>query len=114
MHITSALHHSCVDKFLEYYRKSFPSATIAPKLRLLEDHAVPWMKRWHWSLGLHGEQGAESIHNIFNTLEHTYCAVQNPIDRMKHILKEHQLHSSPHTSKLQPPVKRKKKQSSDT
>ena len=38
---------------------------------MLEDHVVPWMRKWHWALGLHREQGAESIHNIFNTLEHT-------------------------------------------
>ena len=64
-----------VDTFLEFYRTSFPDASITPKMHMLEDHMVPWMRHWHWSLGFHGEQGAESIHNIFNSLERTYSAI---------------------------------------
>ena len=41
------------------------------------------------TIGFHGEQGAESIHNVFNTLERTYSAIQNPVQRMKNMLREH-------------------------
>ena len=98
-----------VDEFLRFYRATFPDATITPKLHLLEDHVVPQMRRWHWSLGLHGEQGAESIHNVFNNLERTYCAIRNPLKRMKCMLKEHQLQVSPSTAQLEPTVVKRKK-----
>ena len=70
---------------------------------------VPWMRRWHWALGFHGEQGAESIHNVFNTLERTYSAIQNPVQRMKNMLREHHLQVSPKIKDLQPSIVRRKK-----
>ena len=97
-----------MDEFLQFYREFFPHATITPKFHLLEDHVVGWMRKWHWALGLHGEQGAESIHNVFNTLERTYCAIRNPMERMQCMLKEHMLQTSPMTAELQPPIKKRK------
>ena len=44
-------------EFLEYYHNNFPLATIMPKMHMLEDHATPWMERWHFCPGLHGKQG---------------------------------------------------------
>ena len=106
---------STVDEFLRLYRKSFPNATVTPKLHMLEDHVVQWMRKWHWALGLHGEQGAESIHNIFNTLERTYSAVRNPLTCMRCMFKEHQIQTSAHTASLEPAVvKRKGNSSSET
>ena len=89
-------------EFLESYRYFFPNSTITPKLHLLEDHVVPWMRKWHWALGINAEHGVESVHNVFNTLERTYCAIRNPIDRMKCMLREHYLQTSAHTASLQP------------
>ena len=97
-----------MDDFLSFYRQTFPDATVTPKLHILEDHVVPWMRTWHWALGLHGEQGAESVHNIFNRLEHTYSAIRNPLDRMTRILREHHLQTSPHVAPLQPTVTKRK------
>ena len=94
--------------FLDFYRKSFPDATITPKMHMLEDHMVPWMRRWHWALGFHGEQGAESIHNIFNNLERTYSVIRNPLQRMKNMLREHHLQVSPELEELQPPIVKRK------
>ena len=105
---------STVDEFLRFYRKSFPNATVTPKLHMLEDHVVQWMRKWHWALGLHGEQGAESIHNIFNTLERTYSAVRNPLTRMKCMFKEHQIQTSAHTVSFQPAVVKRKKGNSSS
>ena len=61
-------------------------------INMLEDHMVLWMRHWQWALRLHGEQGAESIHNIFNNLERIYSVIQNPVQRMKNILREHHQH----------------------
>ena len=44
------------------YREKSPQASILPKMHILEDHVVPWMRRWRIGAGLMGEQGAESIH----------------------------------------------------
>lgn len=99
---------SRVDEFLRFYRESFPHATITPKLHMLEDHVVSWMRRWHWAPGFHGEQGAESVHNVFNRLEHTYSAIRSPLDRMTRMLREHHLQTSPHAAPLQPTVTKRK------
>ena len=54
-----------IARFMAYYRSQFPTATVTPKLHMLEEH-VPWIKRWGMGFGLLGEQGAESIHAYFN------------------------------------------------
>jgi len=48
---------------------------ITPKLHLLEDHTVPLIKEVHVGLGLLAEQGAESIHAQFNTLERSFVSI---------------------------------------
>ena len=49
---------------------------------------------------LHSEQGAESVQNILNTLERTYCAMHNPLEGMKFMLKEHMMQTLPLTAQL--------------
>ena len=48
------------------YRSTFPTAFVPPKMHMLEDHAVEWVKQRNVGFGLLGEQGAESIHARFN------------------------------------------------
>ena len=79
-----------IKDFMEFYRKQFPRATILPKLHIMEEHVVPWVKRWCVGAGLMGEQGAKSIHAHFKRLERIH------VDRLKFIMKEHQLKSSLH------------------
>ena len=33
-------------------------------MHFLEDHAVPWIKKWRTGFGVLGEQGGESIHSL--------------------------------------------------
>lgn len=47
---------------------------VIPKMQLLEDHVIPWIRRFGLGAGLMGEQGAESIHAHLNRLESTYTA----------------------------------------
>ena len=56
---------------MKYYREQFPTSTVTPKLHMLEEHIVPWLKKWKVGFGLLGEQGAESIHAHFNSLKRT-------------------------------------------
>ena len=64
-----------ISAFMAFYRESFPNATILPKMHILEDHVVPWMRRWRLGARLMGEQGAESIHTHLHKLESQYCGL---------------------------------------
>ena len=35
-----------IQTFLQHYRTEHPHATVTPKLHFLEDHMVPWMRKW--------------------------------------------------------------------
>ena len=52
--------------FMHYYRDVFPEASIKPKLHILEDHMVNFLRNWRVGCGLLREQGAESIHKVYN------------------------------------------------
>ena len=57
-----------VCELMEFFRKTWPSETIPPKLHMLETHAADFMGSWKTGHGIHGEHGAKSIHKVFNTL----------------------------------------------
>ncbi|XP_062502539.1 uncharacterized protein LOC134179620 [Corticium candelabrum] len=57
--------------FLKHYREDLTNPPVTPKIHMLEEHVVPWIRRWKLGLGFHGEQGAESIHARFNALQRT-------------------------------------------
>ena len=42
--------------------------TIPPKLHMLEDHALEFIREWGVGFGFYAEQGGESIHAEFNSL----------------------------------------------
>jgi len=63
---------AAINKFMQYYRTTFPTATILPKLHLLEDHAVDCIKKWGTGFGFLREQGGESLHEVFNSLQRAY------------------------------------------
>ena len=68
--------------FMAFYRKNFPQATVLPKMHILEDHTIPWLRRWHVGAGLMGKQGAESIHAHMGRLEAQYYRIVDPLDRL--------------------------------
>ena len=51
------------------YLTTFPDST---KLHTLEEHVIPFIQQWIVGLGVMSEQGAESIHARFNSLERIY------------------------------------------
>ena len=61
----SYLLESHITEFMSCYGKNFPEATVLPKMHMLEEHVIPWLREWHVGFGLMGEQGAESIHKFF-------------------------------------------------
>lgn len=107
-----------IKAFMKFYREEFPrheypKATIIPKMHLLEDHMVDWMKRFHLGPGLMGEQGAESIHAHLNRLEATYGGMRNKLDRLKHIFQMYSIETAPSLQTLKPIVKTRKRKRSD-
>ena len=49
------------DAFVSYYCVTMES-TFIPKLHMLEDHVLPFIRQWRVGLGMLGEQGVEGIH----------------------------------------------------
>ena len=88
--------------FMAFYREAFPDATVLPKMHILEDHVIPWMRRWHMGAGLMGEQGAESIHAHLNRLETQYQGIANPLEKLKYIVMEHNVETTPGINCLRP------------
>ena len=94
--------------FMESYRTAFPQATVLPKMHILEEHVVPWLKEWRVGFGLMGEQGVESIHVYFNSLTRTYHSIPDRVDCFRAMMREHSLHSIPTLVTERRPVKRRK------
>lgn len=94
---------------MSFYRDSFPHATVTPKLHMLEDHVVPFLKRWKVGFGFLGEQGAESIHARFNRIQESFVNMHNPVKRLAAMLKSHLLQVCPDNIVKQPLAKKRKK-----
>lgn len=85
-----------IQAFLSYYRRVFPEASITVKLHMLEEHLVPFLKRWNGvGFGIMAEQGAESIHHEFNTLMRRYLNIPDRVQRLHCVLQEHFLRCCP-------------------
>ena len=74
--------------FMDYFRTNFLNENISPKMHLLEDHTVEWVRRYNFGFGMLGEQGAESIHRRFNELNTTYSSIRNKEKRLLCVVKE--------------------------
>lgn len=98
-----------IDNFLAFYRASFPTATITPKMHMLEDHVVPFLRKWRVGFGFHGEQGAESLHAAFNRITRSYTSIPDRLTRLKCVMREHHLQISPAMVAQEPAVKKRKK-----
>ena len=93
---------------MAYYRSQFSTATVTPKLHVLEEHVVPWIKKWGVGFGLSGEQGAESIHAYFNQLRSTYNSIPQHLLRLKRMMFVQHLKVAPDNTIAQPPIVKKK------
>ena len=96
-----------IEEFLDYYRRTFPHATVTPKLHILEHHVVEFIRMWGTGLGMMSEQGAESIHVQFNQLAKTYANMVNPVERLQSMMAEHFRQISPANIIREPPQKKK-------
>ena len=97
-----------VNDLLCFFRQHWPNDTIPPKLHLLEDHAADFMERWSTGHGIYGEQGAESIHKVFNILRRTYSSIQPASKRLESMMNEHLRLVHPDAKSPKPEIKRRK------
>ncbi len=51
--------------------------SITPKMHMLEDHIVDFLRQWRVGFGLLGDQDAESIHTVYNQLNRVYATIHN-------------------------------------
>lgn len=56
-----------------------------------------------------GEQEAEFIHAHINQLEAQFSGIVNPLERLKYVIKKHNVESSPHLNSLKPTKNTRKK-----
>ena len=94
---------------MEFFRRTFPKASITPKMHLLEYHTVHFIKRWKYGFGVYGEQGVESIHPIFNGLHNTYGRMKPNTRRLKAMMDAHMITVNPEAKILKPKVEKRKK-----
>ena len=70
---------------------------------------MDFISKWGVGLGMLGEQGAESIHTIFNQLRRTYANMPNRVAQLKSIVTEHHRQVCPdNRAQKVPPLKRRK------
>ena len=68
----------------------------------LEEHVLPFVRKWSDGCCFLGERGAESIHAYFNKLNRTYCSIPVMVQRLRQEMVEHHLHVSPKNVADQP------------
>lgn len=100
---------AAIVKLLASYRSTFPEATVLPKMHFLEDHAVPWIKKWKTGFGFLGEQGAGSIHKQINALERSCNCIPNKVERLHHMMEAHHTQVCPELEERPQGLVRKKK-----
>ena len=83
-----------INHYLAYVRDNFPMKVL-PKMHFLEDHVVPWMRRWGHGMAFHGEQAVESIHAEFNRLHRAASGIRNRDTRCLSVMKAHHMKCSP-------------------
>ena len=97
-----------IKMFMAFYRLNFRESTVTPKMHMLEEHLIPWLRQWRIGLGFMGEQGAEGIHAAINSITPSYLNIADQVERLRGILLEHHRQICPHLTSCQPAIKRRK------
>ena len=88
-----------IDNYMAIYRAQYPNKTI-PKQHLLEQHCIPYIKKYKIGLGLMGEQGTEASHQTISQIEHSRAfAIKDKMKKAEFIMTTHILQI---LTKLQP------------
>lgn len=86
-----------IKDYMAFFREGFPAATVPPKMHMLEEHIIPWVKRWVFGLGFHREHGGESIHARLNTIRSNVRGFNDDLKILKSVVETHWIQTSPAT-----------------
>ena len=93
-----------ISQYMALFRELHPGKCI-PKHHFLESHVPEWISNWNVGLALHGEQGGEKIHAVFNSLQTSKrLNVRNPLENLVSVMKEHHIRTSPVVVARQPRI----------
>ena len=87
---------------MQNYRDYFPGKTISPKMHILENHLLPFIKNFGFGFGLLSEQGGELLHASMVRFSTRASGIRNDIKRMKSIVESHHIQISPSLRTLYP------------
>ena len=73
-----------IKNYLAFFRATFPSETVPPRMHLLEDHVIPRIRQWHFGLGFHDEQGRELVRGL-----------REDVDILRSVIRTHLILTSP-------------------
>ena len=106
MKIFFILDNAIID-FMAYYRGEFPDESVSPKMHMLEDHVLTFIKKWRIGLGMYAEQGGESIHAEFNNLKDQHRGIREADKRLKFMLEKHHMKVRPIARSMTPAPKQR-------
>ena len=92
---------------MSYFLKTWPNESITPKMHLLKRHCVDFIRNWGLVLDIYGEQGVESMHAEFNSMNSTFSHTKG-VQRLKSILSELYIKNSPEALKIRSTIKKRK------
>ena len=94
---------------MDFYRNTWPKETVTPKLHMLEDHAVDFIRKWGIGMGFYAEQGGESIHPVFNNLLRSNGQLKPATKRLATMINIHHANTNPEARKMKPEIVRRKR-----
>lgn len=89
------LTENTIAAYLEFFRKNFPQESIPPKMHILEDHVIPFMKKWKVGLGFLGEQGVESVRTRLNNIKDNIRGFNDELAILKSMITTHWIQTRP-------------------
>ena len=84
-----------IKSYMAVLRANFPDVRITPKLHIMGDHVIHFLKRWLTGCGFYGEQGGESLHAIFNKKKKRYSSIKKDTNRLTYLMKEYLASTNP-------------------
>ena len=81
--------------YMKNYRDYFPGKSVTPKMHILENHVLPFIKKFGFGFGLLSEQGGELLHASMVRFSARASGIRNNTKRMRSIVQSHHIHNSP-------------------
>lgn len=64
-------------------------------MHILEDHVMPFIRKWKVGLGFLGEQGVESVHARLNTIKHNIRGLKDDLAILQSTVVTHWVQTRP-------------------